>query len=468
MIRYFCQTLYLAALSVMVFSGCLAMASGPELSPSDFPEGSLLRSELWALAPWLGPSQARSAGAKPLGDLFWRETLVPQADGLPQTRLAMGFSDHLSSWPMALEIECPAKDPSGQLSLNLIRDARPFGRENLSLEKYSANDPAAKPNHQAPKAKLNNPPAQAKKPWPQTATSQPANSQDYSKNQLILEKCLAQAKLNLSQGPYFEPFVWERLEEGLFRASTLARFGPRLGPKEIILVKASPEHFRLAPYHESERQSWQDFPGTVKAWAKRLPNAPFIINGGQYYPNRSYMGSLRRQGQDLGGPEHSTFKGFWLLDPKSPEANQPKVSLLDRELTPNERLSPQAYDTVIQSYMVLDSLGRVRVKTTERLASRAVLGHDQAGNFVIVVVKGAITMSDLALLSSKLGLVSALGLDGGLETQLAFNGPNGPEFQFGRYSNSFLGNFQIDDLTPSLPSIIALERLEPQEAPPSP
>jgi hypothetical protein len=114
--------------------------------------------------------------------------------------------------------------------------------------------------------------------------------------------------------------------------------------------------------------------------------------------------------------------------------------------------------------MVLDRLGRIRVKTSELLASRAVLGIDRDGLPVALIVKGAITLSDLALLSKKLGLVSALGLDGGLETQLAFNTETGPETHFGSYSNNYFGTFLVEDLSPSLPSVIVFERLRQKDS----
>jgi hypothetical protein len=280
----------------------------------------------------------------------------------------------------------------------------------------------------------------------------------------------------------------------LWRAEARAIYGPRLGTKEIILVRASPKYFRLAPYHESERESWKEFPGTIKAWAKRLPEAPFIINGGQYYPNRDYMGSLKRQGKDLGGPAHTGFKGFLVQDPLTNEAQEPQAKLMDLELSPMEASSressressqrtsqgssqvsseassevsvPDGYGTVIQSYMVLDRLGRIRVKATDKLASRAVLGFDKEGWAVCVVVKGAITLKDLALLSKKLGLVSALGLDGGLETQLAFNLKNETRFWQSGYTNNFLGNLLVENLSPSLPSVISFERLARPEGQP--
>jgi hypothetical protein len=240
------------------------------------------------------------------------------------------------------------------------------------------------------------------------------------------------------------------------------------------LVRASPKYFRIAPYHESERENWKEFPGTIKAWAKRLPEAPFIINGGQYYPNRDYMGSLKRQGKDLGGPAHTGFKGFLVQDPLTNDAKEPQAKIMDLELSPLEASSevsaevsiPDGYDTVIQSYMVLDRLGQIRVKATDRLASRAVLGFDKEGWAICVVVKGAITLKDLALLSQKLGLVSALGLDGGLETQLAFNGKNETQVWQSGYTNNFLGNLLVENLSPSLPSVISFERLSRLEGQP--
>jgi hypothetical protein len=343
----------------------------------------------------------------------------------------MGFADDLSAWPMSLEIDCQDPETPDGPGLLTIFDARPFGRGNLKVAESG--------------------------PPPSRKAGSSANVGDSAEELRTLERCLEQAEWRLESGPYFEPFNWRLLEPGLWRAETEAFYGPRLGPRGLVLVRADPRHFRLAPYHESEEDRWRDSPGDIKAWAKRLPEAPLLINAGQYYPDRRYMGTLRRMGKDLGGPAHQIFKGFWAQDP-SPGAAA--AVLIDLETALPGDAGPEAYGTIIQSYMVLDRLGRVRVKRTERLASRVILGVDREGRAVLVMVRGAITMSDLALLGQKLGLVSALGLDGGLETQLAFNGPNGLEIQFGRYAANFLGNFQAGDLSRTLPAVIVFERLQ--------
>jgi hypothetical protein len=363
----------------------------------------------------------------------------------------MGFQDDLSVWPMALEAECLVRGQDGGSRLSVIKDARPFGQDNLSIEQSGGEED---------KKFLKENKRQDSDDKSSKKQNNYLNSQDNTERRLILENCLSEVSGSLSEGPYFEPFGWRLIETGLWRAETEARYGPRLGPREIVLIRVSPDHFRLSPYHESEKEGWREEPGNIGVWSKRLPEAPFIINGGQYYPDRRYMGTLRRQGKDIGGGgPHKTFRGFWVQDPVADGVERPDSSLIDLETIRVGEPGQDDYGTVIQSYMVLDRLGRVRVRKTERLASRTVLGYDHEGRAVFIMVKGAIAMSDLAILAQKLGLASALGLDGGLETQLVFNTANGAEIQVGRYANNFLGNFLVEDLSPSLPSVIAFERL---------
>jgi hypothetical protein len=412
MFRFFCQIIYFAALPLALMSGCIALASGPPDAPGDYPPDGLLRSQIWRLGAWLSPAPGSRGG------YLWREAKIPQRGGQPPLRLAMAFADGLSAWPQALEAECRLDGDGG---VGILRDSRPFGGKNLSVE---ADDPAA------------------------------------FKGGRVLERCLEIAIDGLSQAPYLEPFEWELLEPGLWRAQALANYGPRLGPRDVLLVRASPDFFRLSPYHESEEGSWRERPGDIRAWADRLPGAPVLVNSGQYFPDRSYMGLLRRRGKDIGGRAHGTYKGFWAQDPADP--SRPSAALVDLETLPGGDPGHEGYATAIQSFMVLDPLGRTRVKKTERLASRAALGIDRQGRPVYMLVKGAIALSDLAVLAQKLGLESALGLDGGLEAQMAFNLPHGLEVQAGRYSNSFLGVFFAEDLGQTLPSVIAFERLAPK------
>jgi hypothetical protein len=280
--------------------------------------------------------------------------------------------------------------------------------------------------------------------------------------------CLAFLDGLLSQGQWLESPKFEIVEPGLELAVARARYGPRLGSRDLIIVKADLKVFRLAPYHEGESESWQGFPSSIKGWAKRLPQAALIFNAGQYYPDRRHMGTLLRDGSELPGKAHGSWKGFVVQGLRASSEGVQDLSggwaLIDEDTRLPGALGPEAYATVIQSHMVIDRLGRVRVRDTDRLASRSALAIDQQGDLWLVAVPGAISLYDLGLLLKKLELVSAVGLDGGLESQVALKAGGEARYWLGRATNNFLGNFLVDDLTPPLPAVIALERLSPDAA----
>jgi hypothetical protein len=358
--------------------------------------------------------------------------------------VSMAFADELSSWPEALAVRCSAgawglAAAAGRTVT--VLDARPFGGDNIVVIDGADGRPDSGASGDAGAAEDAAP-----------------DGQDLAAS---LQRCLSELNYYLAAGPVGRSVDWRLLEPGLWRAEVGVFFGPRLGPKEVTLIKASPDHFRFAPYHEAEKDVWKDQPGDARLWARRLPEARVVVNGAQYYPDRSHMGTLRRRGKKLGGREHAVWKGFLVQEPSLPSA-APQL-LLDAELTDPARRKQDDYGTVVQSYMVLDSLGRVRVKKSDRLASRAAVGLDREGQLVVVFVRGAIALADLAALLEHFGLDSAMGLDGGLEAQLAIRTDGQIEFLAGRYANNFLGTFQVDDFSPSLPSVIALERLASEE-----
>jgi hypothetical protein len=279
----------------------------------------------------------------------------------------------------------------------------------------------------------------------------------------LLTPCLEYFEGALAQGEWVEPPVFEEIEPGLWLAVARARFGPRLGARDVVMVKADMARFWLSPYHEGEKESWTGFPSTVKGWTKRLPRAALIFNAGLYYPDRLHMGALWRDGTELPGRLHADWKGFVVQGPLDGAEDGPGWAIIDEDTRPEGSPAPSGFATMVQSHMVLDRLGRIRVRDTSRLASRSALAIDQGGLLWLVAVPGAISLYDLALLLGKLGLVSAVGLDGGLETQVALVAPDGPRFWLGSAYNNFLGNFLVEDMTPSLPAVIALER-RPAEA----
>jgi hypothetical protein len=393
----------LACLLCSLFWAWPAAADDDSVDPADdFSGRPRLRELIWRLAGWLPPGDPLWAGE------IKRSVVTPLGpDGGPGLRASMTFDDTLSAWPSAVKIDCPTE--SG--TTRVVSDSRPFGGPNLS-----------------------------------------------GGGAECLEGCLELADRLLGGRLRIEPPKWREIEPGLKLARTTARYGCRLGGDEVLLIKASPELFRLAPYHEAERPEWAASPTDVGGWFERLGGPPVVLNGVQYLPDRSAMSLLRRDGVRLPSSLHANWKGFLVQGPLKPEA--PRSALIDAELTGSDGPSMDDYGTVIQSYMIVDAQGGVRVRNSELLASRAALGVDPSGDFLAIMVPGGATLADLAALLKDLGVVGVLGLDGGLETQWAIKGRRGAgaKIYSGKFARNVLGNFRIEGYLPTLPTVVAFER----------
>jgi hypothetical protein len=69
---------------------------------------------------------------------------------------------------------------------------------------------------------------------------------------------------------------------------------------------------------------------------------------------------------------------------------------------------------------LFDRSGGLRVRKSERIANRTVVGVDERGWLVVCVSEGAYTLSDfgLLLMRSPLKITHAMSMDGGLESEL--------------------------------------------------
>jgi hypothetical protein len=263
----------------------------------------------------------------------------------------------------------------------------------------------------------------------------------------ILEELMLEGKV--SQPEY------RAIAPGLSLARVQVSYGVRMGPPWLLIVKADPGKWGLYPYSEAESPAWASEPVDIAGWAARLPGAYLLLTGPQYYADRSAMGYLGREGAELEAREHPRWKGF--LGIAGPEAGGgfriADLSHEGREMVPWQ-------GTVLQSFMVVDRTGDPRVRDTDKLSSRVTVGEDQDGSLVIVFVQGSISLHDLALLQIELGLFPAIGMDGGLQGQLAVKEGGSWEYLWGEYSHNALGNVKFSGFHPSLPFVLALEPLK--------
>ncbi|MDR1081919.1 MAG: phosphodiester glycosidase family protein [Deltaproteobacteria bacterium] len=234
-----------------------------------------------------------------------------------------------------------------------------------------------------------------------------------------------------------------------------ALYGVRFGSPEVLVVKADPEVWELAPYFSGEgggdpaRQA-----RSVREWAEEIPGAALVVNGGQYYADGTSMGKLSRGGAEIESRRHPGWKGFLSSGPAEGRKARP-FAVADEEL-PRTGEEPGAWLNVLQSYMALDRLGRVRVKSSASLASRTAVGEDADGRICIVYVPGAATLYDLALILGDLEIFPAVSLDGGFESQMALRRGGGWLFYQGEYSHNALGNVFVRLYQPKLRLAAAL------------
>lgn len=410
----------------ILFLSCLwaALVWAPALSRADeslkaFSGNEKLRQAIWRLGAFV-PAV--------VGDDSSALTVIDGIEGLAPVAIKLSYAEPLDPWPQALSLTFQAEDSPPRWLV--LEDSRPFGGPNLNL------------NHGqlALKAGLSGSPAE-----------------------IFLDILQRLNQRLMCSRPSLGPEKWLEHEKGFEAARVKLLYGARFGPADLFLARFDPKLFALKPYHERE------FPlepqANVALWAQRLPQAVALINAGQYYPDRSYMGSLYRDGQSLSSGPHSQWKGVLVSGP-GPEAppGAPEAALLDLlETTVGWR--PEQYQNLMQSFMMLDAQGQVRVRDSHHLASRAALGQDKQGRIVLIMTPAAVSLYDLAvaLKNSSLGLTRVMGLDGGFEAQLLLRQGDRPFQASGRFSISPQHWVYAPGYRPALPAVLALERKAPPE-----
>jgi hypothetical protein len=186
--------------------------------------------------------------------------------------------------------------------------------------------------------------------------------------------------------------------------------------RALVLRFERPTEF--VPYHF--RRDGLEAPKTIEEWAAHL-KAPVVFNAGQFGENLEYLGWLKRDGEWLSPAKKPLWKGLLVSGPLD-GAVWGRIVDLDHA-DPTEVV--ERYRHVIQSMMLLDAEHKIRVRDTDLTACRSVVAEDQRGRIMLIITEGATTLADLArwLPQTPLGVVRAMNLDGGIESQLAIATP---------------------------------------------
>ncbi len=233
----------------------------------------------------------------------------------------------------------------------------------------------------------------------------------------------------------------------LLDASAVTRRGP--GRVWALRLERGAE---FVPYHFAS--AGLSAPQPIEQWATHL-DAPVVFNAGQFDEKLNHLGWLKGEGVWLS----ELHRKQWLaLLVSGPLDGPPWSGIIDLEQS-NPRIVDR-YRHAVQSMMLFDERGRVRVRESDLSACRTLIAEDGDGRLVILVSEGAMTLGDVArwLPGAGLDLVRAMNLDGGIEAQLAVRTPELSLAIYGQYGTGttvFDGGGQIRY---PLPAVIAVRR----------
>ncbi|HZS79027.1 MAG TPA: phosphodiester glycosidase family protein [Ktedonobacteraceae bacterium] len=164
-----------------------------------------------------------------------------------------------------------------------------------------------------------------------------------------------------------------------------------------------------------------DKPEFLNGWVKQ-EQALAIINGGYFDQNEQATALVISNGQAY-GQSYSGFGGMLSVDA---QGHVELRSLRDQPYSPNEQLE----QAVQSSPMLVLNGKRTQFNADASQTRRSVVAMDRQGRLLFISSPGQVfSLDELAdqLVSSDLGIVNALNLDGGSSTGLMVNGKNGQQ-----------------------------------------
>jgi len=224
-----------------------------------------------------------------------------------------------------------------------------------------------------------------------------------------------------------------------------------MGDPFVAALRIDPSRYRFQVYHFTQLDT---APLTIEEWRNRT-RALAVFNAGQYYPDLSYMGLLVSGNQRFGSKLHRQWQGLFLAEPgKNPTH---KARILDLKYA---RFSPDStpYTQIAQSFMLFDVGGKKRVKKGDWVANRTAVAEDSRGRILIFVSEGALTLWDFAALlqNSKLGLLRAMSMDGGYESELAVGSGRFSYVTYGQWETNDYGDISLPGIHMGLPAVIGV------------
>jgi uncharacterized protein YigE (DUF2233 family) len=243
---------------------------------------------------------------------------------------------------------------------------------------------------------------------------------------------------------------WRSLEPGLDFGTLRGEPFCRRGSAAIAVLRVDPRRYRLNVQHSSTESGRQ--PLDVLEWRRRT-DALAVVNAGQYYPDFSYMGLLVSGGRVVSPKRHPNYQAAFVAEPSRGKEAARVLDLSSERID----LREGDWDEVAQSFMLFDRQGALRVRKTDRVANRTVVGEDPHGRVLVIVTVGGYKLWELAQLlqDGPLQISHAMCMDGGAESKLCVRTDRLTYASFGPWDG---GNGTPAGAAVPLPSVITVSR----------
>ena len=246
---------------------------------------------------------------------------------------------------------------------------------------------------------------------------------------------------------------WRTLRTGMEFATLRGDPYCRQGSSEIAVLRLDPATVRLRVHHFSRDPDTDGAPLSIVEWQQHT-GALAVFNAGQYYPDLTYMGLLVCDGVRISRRLHPEFKAALVA---SPVDGRRAARVLDLDRDPLDPAAP-GWNQVAQSFMLFDHQGQPRIRKTDLVANRTVVGQDGKGRILVITSEGGYTLWDFAQLLQKapFNLTHAMSMDGGYEAELCVNVPPFRYASFGHW----LGKGEAPDAPGArvpLPAVITVD-----------
>ncbi|MDP6642167.1 MAG: phosphodiester glycosidase family protein [Candidatus Nanoarchaeia archaeon] len=230
----------------------------------------------------------------------------------------------------------------------------------------------------------------------------------------------------------FDELKFEEFEEGL-EFSRINIYNDKELSDIVSAVRVNPKKHTLK-VSSGYKNSKEVFVRDIEEWQEYL-KAPIVFNSAQYMaePWGRPVARLISKGKNIGPRRNRSSRGMLVGDPL--EKRLPEIDLLDYEYDgyPNKI----RYNEAVEHWMILlDGKGKIRVRESGWQANRTVVAKDKKSRFLVFTTEGGLfTLNKFGkfLSESKLGIETAMNMDGGYEACLAINTKNLEYVTYGQF-----------------------------------